>query len=79
MSKSLVERFDELMCHLNGEENELADKFRKALEKRINKAEDDALWRSSLEAGGVDNWCWYSEALTEGGYWDAEDDDDDDC
>ena len=34
---------------------------------------DDAKWRHCLEAGGVDNWEWYSESLREGGYSDEED------
>lgn len=43
----------------------------------IPKSEYDSLVRSSrmlaaLEAGGVDNWEWYSESLSE--FWDDEDD-----
>jgi len=33
---------------------------------------DDQLWRICLEAGGVDNWDWYSESLQDGGYFDEE-------
>lgn len=34
---------------------------------------DDAKWRRCLEAGGVDNWSYYSDSLQEGGYWEDED------
>ena len=34
---------------------------------------DDRKWRLALEAGGVDNWQWYSESLSEAGYYDDED------
>lgn len=29
-----------------------------------------------LEAGGVDNWDWYSESLERGGYFDNEEEND---
>lgn len=60
---SLLEKFDELMSHLNSEENSLAGEFRKGLIKAIDKAEDDANWRSCLEAGGVDNWEWFGDCF----------------
>ena len=41
--------------------------------KQYNDLLDDSLWRSCLEAGGVDNWDWYGESLREGGYFDDED------
>lgn len=34
---------------------------------------DDIL--SALEAGGVDNWEWYSESLREAGLFDEDDED----
>ncbi|WEU80136.1 host RecBCD nuclease inhibitor [Klebsiella phage Oda] len=33
---------------------------------------------SALEAGGVDNWEWYSESLQEAGLLDDEDDEEED-
>lgn len=33
---------------------------------------DDSKKLSCLEAGGVDNWDWYSESLQDCGYWDDE-------
>lgn len=73
---SLLKQFDDLMSHLNGEENGLAEVFRKALESRIEEADDDSHWRECLESGGVDNWEWFSESLREGGYWGEEDEED---
>ena len=32
---------------------------------------------AALEAGGVDNWDWYSESLRDAGLFDDEDEDDD--
>jgi hypothetical protein len=32
----------------------------------------------ALEAGGVDNWEWYSESLRDAGLFDNEDEEDDD-
>ena len=34
---------------------------------------DDRKWRLALEAGGVDNWEWYHDSLSDGGYYDEED------
>lgn len=34
---------------------------------------DDAKWRRCLEAGGVDNWSYYSESLRDGGYFEEDD------
>ncbi len=36
---------------------------------------DSAFQLQCLEAGGVDNWPYYSDALREGGYFDDEDHD----
>lgn len=77
MSK-LLARFDALLGHLNAEENDMALKLRASLEKHIKSSERDALYRQCLEAGGVDNWSWYAESLTEGGYWSDDDDEGED-
>lgn len=69
----LAKLFDELMSHLNGEENDLAAKFREDLVDLEISAADDSLWRSCLEGGGVDNWSWYSESLEE--YWKTQEED----
>lgn len=34
---------------------------------------DDEKKLRALEAGGVDNWEWYSESLEQAGYFDEED------
>lgn len=45
--------------------------------KRLKYLEhrDDVL--SALEAGGVDNWEWYSESLNDAGILDEDEDEDD--
>lgn len=73
MSK-LLEKFDDLMSHLNGEENSMSEEFREALAAKLDLADDDRLWRNCLESGGVDNWSWFSESLSDGGYYKDEDD-----
>ncbi|AGD81059.1 hypothetical protein CLBP1_5.8 [Escherichia phage CLB_P1] len=65
----LLKKFDELMSHLNGEENPRAEEFREALWAKLDSAADDKLWRECLESGGVDNWSGFSESLSEGGYY----------
>lgn len=35
--------------------------------KEYESLQDDARWRTALENGGVDNWEWYGESLSE--YW----------
>ena len=70
----LLKKFDELMSHLNGEENSLAEEFREALAAKLDRAADDRHWRECLESGGVDNWSWFSESLSEGGYYKEDDD-----
>lgn len=65
MAQELLKKFDQLMSHLNGEENGMAEEFRKALEASEEQAYENGLWRSCLENGGVDNWSWYSESLSE--------------
>lgn len=71
----LLKRFDELMSHLNSEENSMAEEFREALAAKLDRAADDRLWRECLESGGVDNWSYFSESLSEGGYYKEDDDD----
>lgn len=41
--------------------------------KEYDSLLDDAKWRMALEAGGVDNWEWYHDSLSEAGYYDDED------
>lgn len=67
----MLEMLEELLSHLNAEDNDMALKFKAKLKQLQDKAEKDALWRSCLESGGVDNWSWYSESLQE--YWDTYD------
>lgn len=81
MSKPLVKLFNDLLSHLNSEEDAMAVEFRAALLAHLENVESDAkvaakdaLWRECLENGGVDNWSWYSESLSDGGYFDLEDD-----
>lgn len=71
----LLKKFDELMSHLNGEENSLAEEFREALSAELDLAADDRLWRECLESRGVDNWSGFPEALSEGGYYTEDGDD----
>lgn len=72
---SLIGKFNELLAHLNSEDNVMALELRAALEKRLYEAGRDKLWRECLESGGVDNWSWFSESLHEGGYYSEDDDD----
>lgn len=66
---SLLEKFDELMGHLNSEDNKMATEFRKNLKVSLEAAEMDTLWRSCLESGGVDNWSGFGESLSY--YWEC--------
>jgi hypothetical protein len=52
-------KFDKLMSHLNSEENEMGAEFRKELKQLVVDADKLAC----LEAGGVDNWDFYHDAL----------------
>lgn len=65
---SLSKKFDQLMSHLNGEDNEMADEFRKELVELCATAQDDGNWRAAFEAAGVDNWsgCDYAYEIMEG-------------
>ena len=70
----MIKDFDELMSHLNSEDNNMALNFRRKLNGYIKRAEDDAHWRDCLESGGVDNWEWYSECFPD----DDDDEEDED-
>ncbi|AWY03148.1 putative tail spike protein [Cronobacter phage GW1] len=52
---SLLKRFDDLMSHLNGEDNSLAEEFREALSEAV----EDLQFLDALRAAGVDNWEGY--------------------
>ena len=55
---SIVKKFDQLMSHLNGEDNSMAEEFRAELEK----VQEDSEFLECLKSTGVDNWDGYSEA-----------------
>lgn len=45
--------------------------------KRYRELLDSEKKLNALEAGGVDNWEWYSESLQEHGYFDEEESEED--
>lgn len=55
---SIVKKFDQLMSHLNGEDNSMAEEFRAELEK----VQEDSEFLNCLKSCGVDNWDGYSDA-----------------
>jgi cytochrome c556 len=55
---SILNKFDQLMSHLNGEDNSMAEEFREALEK----VQEESEFLECLKACGVDNWDGYSDA-----------------
>lgn len=55
---SILKKFDQLMSHLNGEENSMAEEFRVELEK----VQEKLGFLDCLKACGVDNWDGYSDA-----------------
>ena len=55
---SILKKFDQLMSHLNGEDNSMAEEFRAELEK----VQEDSEFLECLKSAGVDNWDGYSEA-----------------
>lgn len=69
----LLEQFDNLMSHLNAEDNDSAKVFRARLNLALEEAADDALWLACLQSAGVDNWCGYDTACDEY-YGESEDD-----
>lgn len=56
---SLVQKFEKLMSHLNGEDNDMAQDFAQALQFAEERLERLA----ALEAGGVDNWSGYGDCF----------------
>lgn len=56
----LLARFDDLLSHLNSEENDMALEFREELVKASHKLEK----LEALENYGVDNWEGYGEAVS---------------
>ena len=56
---SLVASFEKLLCHLNSEENAMALE----LLEELKQADIEIDKLSCLEAGGVDNWDFYHDAL----------------
>lgn len=72
-------KFNALLSHLNSEENEMAAEFLKELNEELASLRDDSFKLQCLENGGVDNWGNYHDALKDGGYFqDDEDEEDDD-
>jgi phosphoglycerate dehydrogenase-like enzyme len=53
---SLLSKFDEVLSHLNAEDNEMALKFRKELEESLAEDAEKLRWLQCLEGAGVDNW-----------------------
>ena len=54
----MLDLFDNLLSHLNAEENDMALEFKAKLEEMENKAD----FLDCLKACGVDNWDGYSDA-----------------
>lgn len=52
----LIKKLDQLLSHLNSEENELALEFRKELEQELAYSAERLHWLECLESAGVDNW-----------------------
>ena len=52
-------QFEQLMGHLNSEENEMADLFLKDLEEYVGRLEEDSNHLQLLVSRGVDNWDGY--------------------
>lgn len=59
----LIKKLDELLSHLNSEENGMALEFKGELEKYIEESEESSLWLACLEGAGVDNWSGYGYAI----------------
>lgn len=55
----MLELFDNLLAHLNAEDNDMALKMR----ARIAMAEERLEKLDALEAGGVDNWSGYGDCF----------------
>lgn len=59
----LLKQFDNLMSHLNAEDNDSAKTFRANLQLALEEAADDSLWRDCVTGAGVDNWDGYEYAM----------------
>ncbi|AZV02055.1 hypothetical protein Arno162_15 [Pectobacterium phage Arno162] len=59
MKKSLMERFDDLLSHLNSEENDMALELRADLEAFITNTNMSVAFLEALQDAGVDNWDGY--------------------
>lgn len=59
-----LKKFDELMAHLNAEENEMAMAFRAQLASDA----EDLEWLQCLEDAGVNNWggCYEAKQMYKG-------------
>lgn len=57
---SLLAQFDDLLSHLNSEENGMALEFR----EELVKASENLDKLEALENFGVDNWEGYGEAIS---------------
>lgn len=53
---SLLTKLDDVLSHLNAEENELALEFREALKEELEDTGERLRWLDCLEDAGVDNW-----------------------
>ena len=56
---SLSVKFEQLMGHLNSEENEMANEFLAEMEKKLSELEEDSNHLRMLINRGVDNWDGY--------------------
>lgn len=56
---SLSVKFEQLMRHLNSEENEMANEFLAEMEKKLSELEEDSNHLRMLINRGVDNWDGY--------------------
>ena len=68
---SLVDSFEKLLRHLNAEENDMALE----LLKELKKADIELDKLVCLEAGGVDNWDFYYDALRDNDWIGLEEED----
>lgn len=55
----MLKLFDDLLSHLNAEDNDMALKMR----AKIAMAEERLEKLDALEAGGVDNWSGYGDCF----------------
>lgn len=62
MNNSL-KKFDDLMSHLNSEDNDMAQEFREHLIEGIDKWREASIIISTLYEHGIDNWVGYDDAM----------------